>query len=274
LEKELGLRLFDRNKRNVRLTAAGEYLQQEASRLFGDVQAIKNHIGLINSGFIGQIRVGYVGAVMYSFFPRMLGEFRTKYPAINTVLSEMACDAQVTAIKASQLDLGFIRGPIVTDSVKTKRLLSETFSIILASSHPYADKDSLSLSMLAEEPFISFARDCAPSMVDTITRICVNAGFSPRKVHECSQINTILRLVENNLGYSVIPSSVRTGYNLNLRFYELDCVPERAELTLIYNPATVRPPTEKMIDFVTDFFRSDHADKTITPGITAVAETQ
>ncbi|GBG55614.1 LysR family transcriptional regulator [Sporomusaceae bacterium FL31] len=261
LEKELGIKLFDRNNRSVKLTAAGEYLKQETAQLFEHLTVVKNHLALINQGILGQARIGYVGAVMYSFLPKMLGDFKLHYPKVNTILSEMGNDAQVAAIKGGQLDIGFTRGPISDESIKMLQLMSEPFVIVISASHSYANKATLSLQDLSEDPFISFSRDCAPSMVDNIIKVCNNAGFSPKRVHECSQINTIMRLVENNLGYSIIPASVQKGYSLNLRYYELGSIPEKAELIMIYSTTNNTPLMQNIINFVIDFCKNTELHK-------------
>ncbi|MDR3590883.1 MAG: LysR family transcriptional regulator [Negativicutes bacterium] len=257
LEREVGTMLFQRNNRKVELTAAGEYLKQEARQLFGRINSIKQQIGLIHQGVRGRLRIGYVGAVMHSLLPEVLKELRSQYPDVSTLLSELGNEAQITALKNGQLDIGFIRTPLQVDTVVAVPICRETFSVIVSSDHRLGNQVSIQLSDLAAEPFICFSRDCAPGMVDQIVGICNQAGFSPNKIHESSQINTILRLVESNLGYSIVPSSVCHGYNLNIRYYELTDIPERAEIELIYNPAAITPLTRNVIRLVAGYFSGD-----------------
>jgi DNA-binding transcriptional LysR family regulator len=254
LEKELGVKLFERNKRNVKLTTAGEYLKKETIQLFKQANNAKMQLRLIAQGSVGQLRIGYVGAVMHSLLPYVLKELRSKYPDISTILSEMGNEAQIAAIKDDQIDLGFIRTPMEVTDVIVMPIYQETFSIIISSDNQLAALDCIELRDLATEPFISFSRECAPGMVDRIIGICNQAGFSPNKIHETSQINTILRLVENNLGYSIVPSSVCFGYNLRIKYHELTDIPDRSEISLIYNPALLTPLTQNAIQLVTEYF--------------------
>lgn len=254
LEKEVGAKLFERNKRNVRLTAAGEYLKKEAGQLFEHINIINKQICLIDQGIRGQLRIGYVGAVMYSLLPRVLKKLRTQYPDISTVLSEMGNETQIAALKSGQIDIGFVRTPMELEHIMVRPICRETFSIIISSDHPLGAQDHIELSDLAAEPFICFSRDCAPGMVDRIIGICNRAGFSPNKIHESSQINTILRLVESNLGYSIVPSSVCFGYNLKIKYFELTGIPDRAEISLIYNPAFITPLVQNAIQLVAEYF--------------------
>ena len=83
-----------------------------------------------------------------------------------------------------------------------------------------------------------------------IIRICDRAGFFPKVVHEVSQIHSIVRLVENNLGYSIIPSGAGEVYKENVKFFELKDYPERAEISLAYNPVYINDLSKKVIDLI------------------------
>ncbi|MFC2082510.1 LysR family transcriptional regulator [Candidatus Bipolaricaulota bacterium] len=236
LESKLGVTLFNRTNRRVELTPAGRYLKEAASTVLLQSDQIKNTIRLIQEGTGGFVRIGYVGSAMHSVLPALLRDLRERYPDIHPELFELDNGSQVRAIKSGELDIGFVRTPISAEGLVTRTLLEETFSLVLASSHRLAHSPEIDLQLLADEPFIGFCRDCAPGMADQILQICNAAGFSPLAVHSTTQINALLRLVEIGLGYSIVPSSVRAGYDLNLRFIELIDVPQRAQLSAIYNP--------------------------------------
>ncbi len=257
LEKELGVELLVRTKRTVKLTAAGEYLRREAAALFAQVAALEGQVKLVGQGTLGQVKIGYVGAVMHTLLPSWLTELGRAYPHIGTVLEELPNQAQVDALRAGRLDLGFVRSPVAGDSLAAVPVLTETFSLVLAAAHPLAAKPDLALADLAGEPFICFSRDCAPAMVDAIFALCRAAGFAPRKAHETSQINTILRLVESGLGWSVVPSGVADGYRLNLRYVELAGSPERAEVSLLYNPALLSPAVRNIVALFTQLAKGE-----------------
>lgn len=247
LEKELGVSLFHRTKRTVRLTPAGEYLRREAAGLLAQLEAMAGQVRLVAQGTLGHVRIGYVGAVMHTLLPSWLTELSRQYPHIRTTLEELPNQAQVDALKAGRLDLGFVRSPVAYDALASLPVLEETFSLVVSAAHPLAARAGLSLRDLAAEPFIAFSRECAPAMVDTILAVCSAAGFAPRIAHETSQINTILRLVESGLGWSVVPSGVRDAYRLNLRYVELTDTPARAEVSLLYNPALANPATANIV---------------------------
>jgi DNA-binding transcriptional LysR family regulator len=204
----------------------------------------------MKEGAVGEVRIGYVGAVMHSILPGILAEFRRRQPQVNTVLSELTNEGQIAALRSGGIDVGFIRAPVVVPDLAVKPIYAETFSLILPFGHPLAKAKKAPLGKLAAEPFISFGRECAPGMVDAITGICRRAGFSPRVVHTTSQINSIVRLVEAGLGWSIVPSTVRRAYDIQVRFIELAALPERAQLSAAFNPVRLSPAAARFLEVV------------------------
>lgn len=249
LEEELGVPLFERTKKQVRLTGYGRFLKDEATKLFQHVELIKNHIRLLGEGHAGQIKIGYVGSAMHSVLPEVLKVIQKELPDIHTSMFELRNLDQIAALKDGSLDIGFIRTPITLEGLHINPIFSETLSVILPRSHPLAKSKRLKLSDLSSEPFISFCRECAPGLFDCIIGLCNKEGFSPRIIHESSQINSVVRLVESGLGYSIVPSSVKQGYNIKVQFHELANYPERAELALAYHEFRT-PTSEKVTDLI------------------------
>jgi len=249
-EEELGVKLFNRDKRNVELTIHGQYLREEAQKLFQHIELIKTHLKLLDEGVIGQLRSGYVVSAMHSILPRILLELKNNYHKIDIVLQELNNDAQIKALKDGSIDIGFIRTPLHVDEVSTHPIFVETFSLVLSKNHPLSSSAKVSLRDLADEPFIGFCHTCALPVRNMIMGICNKEGFLPNIVHQTNQINTIIRLVEANFGYSILPSSVKEAYKLNVNFYELADYPERTEISLAYNPKRINPISKRVIDFV------------------------
>jgi DNA-binding transcriptional LysR family regulator len=187
---------------------------------------------------------------MHSVLPYVLSEIRRKLPGIHTSLHELRNLDQIAGLKYGGIDIGFIRSPVTLADLHIEPVFSETLSAILPITHRLAGSKDLQLGDLAEEPFIGFCRDCAPGLFDCIVGLCNNEGFSPRIVHESSQINAVVRLVESGLGYSIVPTSVKLGYKVRVCFYELDMYPERAELALVYHPKHLTPTSEQVIKLV------------------------
>lgn len=234
LEDNLGVKLFNRTKRNVELTPAGKYLQAEAKQIFHQLDNVKEQIQSIGRGAYGQLKIGYVGAAMHSILPDILNRMNTGFPEVKILLFEMGNEEQKKALLSGALDVGFVRVPMIHEKLISKKICEETFSLIVSNNYPLAEKKKINLADFAKEQFISFSSVCGRSMTDNIISICHKAGFTPKISHETSQINTIIRLVESGIGYSIVPTNTRQVYNQNVKYVELKNYPERALLFLLY----------------------------------------
>jgi len=250
LEEELGVRLFNRTKRNVQLTPYGRYLQEESYKLFNQIDVIKNHLQSMKDGVSSQVKISYVGDFMYSIFPEILSRLRKNYPKIQTVLSESDTESQIPSLMAGLVDIGFIRTPVEAKGLSIKRIYEESFSLILSKSHPLASRKIIPLKEMANEPYVGLSPRCSPAIRNSVITICSKAGFLPNVVHAVSQISSIVKLVENNLGYSIIPSGIKDAFNQKVKFFGLDDYPERAELSLAYNPKQIDETSMKVVTLI------------------------
>ncbi len=233
LEEELGVVLFTRNSRRVQLTKAGFFLKDETKKLFAQIEHIKEHLAEMGEGKTGKLKIGYVGAAMHSVLPGILSALKEKLD-INIVLAELKNEEQADALNTGQIDIGFVRSVPERGDIVATEVFKETFSIILPLNHRLAPQKRIALKELATEPFIALSYDCAPKLCDSIVNICVQSGFTPKTAHETSQVNSIVRLVESGMGYSIVPTSVRNAYDINVKFIELKQFAERARLFLMH----------------------------------------
>ncbi len=252
LEEELGVKLLERNNKKVSLTEYGKYLQSEANRLLDETKKIKNVLQQMKQGKKGNIILGYVGAVMHSYLPKLLLKMKENFSDITTVLHEMDNLSQVEAIKTGSIDIGFVRTPIDAKGLICKHIYSETFSVIISENHPLAKEETIELIHLKPEPYISFPKTCAPSMHESIMSVFSKNGFYPETIHETTQMNSILRLVESNLGYSIVPSTVKQGYKLGIKYYELDQFEENTSVSMLYNPGNKNVLIHNIISVIFD----------------------
>jgi DNA-binding transcriptional LysR family regulator len=208
LEEEMALRLFERNRRRVALTAAGAAFLDEASSLLGHVERAVETARRAARGEHGSLRIGYVPAVIYTGLPEIVRAFRKRFPGVEVRLQEMNPATQVEALLAERVDVGFVRGPIHEPALGGETVLEEPLVAALPSGHRLGSRKRLGLAMLAGEPFVLQARSRGPGFHDQILAICRGAGFSPWVVQEGSQTDA-LSLVASGAGVAIVPTSLR-----------------------------------------------------------------
>lgn len=250
LEEFVGAELFKRDNRNVTLTPAGVYLMKEAQFLFNHLDFVKDNIRHISKGDEGEIRIGFVGSAMQSVIPSLLKKVNKELPKIHFVLTELTNQDQVDLIRNNQLDIGFIRTMRLPNGLVKMDVFEETFCLVLPANHPISNNNFKSIAELKDEHFILFSSQYSHGYYDKIMSIFEDQGFSPKVAHESVHANTIFRLVENELGIGIVPSSLKHGFNLNIKFIDLKNIPQRTTLSAIWKSDSRNPILEKVIRYL------------------------
>ncbi len=236
LEDEIGAVLFRRNKRNVQVTAAGEYFVREIDKLVSRMERITTRTTQIHHGEVGELRIGFTHSVMQTILPEILKTINEQMPGMKTVLREMNNHDQYVALQHGGLDFGFATNPLVPPWLRSKVLHVDNFVVLLPENHPVDEANYRDFSVFSLEEFIFPSPTDGINYVRTIESICIDAGFTPRVVHETDSASTSFRLVEAGLGISIEPLSSLRGHELPVRSIELKDIPQRAELTMIWSP--------------------------------------
>lgn len=230
LEADLGVLLFERTKRRVALTAAGEVLQQEAQQVMQKLAVARRKTQAAGQGLSGQLAIAFVSSAMYSILPPWLSAFRQRYPAAVLTLQEASTAEQVKGLLNHRFDIGFVRPPIASpvedsgaqavgaqavgaqavgasEKIASRVVLQEPLVVALPSDHPLSRHANIRLAELAHEDFVMFPRSLAIDLHDKIIGFCQQANFSPKIVQTASQLQTLLGLVAAQLGIAILPAA-------------------------------------------------------------------
>lgn len=247
LEEMLGVQLFERDKKHVELTTSGAFLKGEVDFVINHLKSTKTQLKLIDSGKVGELRIGFLGSASNRVLPDLLNRINIEQPLITTSLEELSNSVQVEMIQKDKLDLGFVRLASVPEDLEMKPVLRDSFSIVVSQNHPIEEQDFQSISQFREESFILFSSDYSNYYYEQIMSICRDSGFSPKIRHKSVHALTIFRLVENGLGVAIVPSSLKEGYDLRVRFMEIPGIPQFTELSVIWKPANRNPALMKVL---------------------------
>jgi len=241
IENDLGVLLFERTKRSVILTSAGLELLQDAKQMVLQMQTVKKRFSVFGKGETGTLKIGYVGAVMHTELPTLLSTFVTKYPQINLQFEEQPNNNLLHGLNNGTLDIAFVRTWLPSENLYEKVILFEPFVAVLPSTHPLAKKQKVAVKDLKDENFITFTRECGPTIFDSFLALCSNAGFTPNILHNASQLNSVLRLVESGFGVSMLPKSTQAGFKLKLKFISLVNSKETIPLIMLTRKENLSP---------------------------------
>ncbi|WP_298539253.1 LysR family transcriptional regulator [uncultured Aquimarina sp.] len=250
MEEIIGAELFIRNKRNVSLTVAGEYLKKEIAYIFNHIDFTIKQTALIDKGSEGEVRIGFLGSAIQTVIPELLVKVDKNYPKIQFSLEEMSNYDQVKAIVSDELDIGFVRLARVPDGVCIKAVQTDTFSLVLPKNHVLNKENFKSVAQVAKEHFILFSSDYSSIYFDKIMSICEDKGFTPIVSHKSVHAQTIFRLVESGLGVAIVPTSLQYGFDLDVKFLEIPKISQKAELSVIWKEDNRNPALEKVWGFL------------------------
>jgi DNA-binding transcriptional LysR family regulator len=208
LEEEVGVRLFERNRRKTTLTAAGAAFRDDAATALSQLEQAIRRARLAASGKLGLLRIGFVSTAGTEIVPNIVRQFRKSNPEVEFSLRNILTAEQVQMLESGSLDVGFLRLPIgghsALDVVTVHR---ERFVLVVPSSHKLAERKRVRLREVAGEAFVMYERTYAPGFHDLIYGIFRDARIAPNVSQTAVEIPMLISLVASGMGISILPAS-------------------------------------------------------------------
>ena len=252
LESELQLALFDRQRRQVRLTIPGEQFLADAKSVLAVAARAVANVQKSQHGEIGNLTIGFFVGGTGSFFPRLIRDFRSQFDNIHVSLVESTPAVQHRALAAGALDIGFTRpvpaahaGLLHSEHVQTEQLQA-----VLPVAHTLARRKSLAIRELAEESFVLNDRRQSPVVFDRVLGLCTQAGFTPRLGATASVNSGVLTLVEAGEGVAILPHGARSLGSEALIFIPLTDDGASVDLVVAWSAHYDNPAVKSFLDLM------------------------
>lgn len=207
LEEEMGARLFSRNAHGVELTPAGQTLREEAQRILGMVALAKERTGKAGRGQIGRLDVGIFGSAIFYHIPRLLLQFRNRYPEVEIALHQLPRAEQIKALRERRLAVGISRRVPEEPDIVVETVFREPLVIALNRAHPLARRKAIRIAEIVNEPLILYPSKIRPGLVDDVMVLMAREGARPRVVQEVTDVVTAVALVASGFGICVTPEA-------------------------------------------------------------------
>jgi DNA-binding transcriptional LysR family regulator len=209
LEEALECQLFDRQKRKIRLTAAGEFLYVKLPKLINQLHETTHHAQKIASGQSAILKFGYSSAAMSCFLPSVIQEIQNNIDNCEFKFVEETSDELIGGVISERLDAAFILYRPDNPLLRTVPIKADQTGVILPDGHPLTSKKCVALEDLKNETLILFPRITNPVMYDEIISYCHQAGFSPKNIIETAPRSTAIGLVAAGQGVATIAASLK-----------------------------------------------------------------
>jgi DNA-binding transcriptional LysR family regulator len=210
LEKAVGVALFARSTRKVRLTPAGEAFAAECQLALAHLQLAASAAQHAARGGEGRIHMAYMDFAIEGRVPQILEAYRTREPGVSVDLEYMPTAAQHDALIDGRIDLGFMTGEFKAPKIRNLLVEEHEFVVLLPDKHRLAAKASVRLSELASEPFVIGSADTFSSFRALVFDLCHTADFAPKVIQEVSNSNGIFGLVAAGAGITIYSGSARS----------------------------------------------------------------
>ncbi|HLX00999.1 MAG TPA: LysR family transcriptional regulator [Trinickia sp.] len=222
LEEMLGVQLFERESRPLKLTDTGRFFYSHAVQLLAqsaELESMTKRVGKIERS----MSIGFVGSTLYGMLPKIIRRFRAENGAVELSLHEMSTMDQIKALKEGRIDVGFGRIRHEDASIRRVVLREERMIVALPIGHPLESaKPVLSLHDLIGETLIIFPKAPRPSYADQVLAVFHDRALKPHRIYETRELQIALGLVAAGEGISIVPSSVHGLKRDDVSYKELD----------------------------------------------------
>lgn len=254
LERAIGVQLFQRIGKQVRLTEAGRLLQQEWTDALDKIDQSLCQAQALQQDQDNVLSLGVLeGVNIPSLVPQRLEEFQSHCPHVVLRLERCGIHRLWQEFDAGRLDMIVTSeasgmGPAIPSSLVRHVMSTSRGAIAISVRNPLAEYDNLSLSMLRDESFIALSQEETPQGYRTLQEVCRRAGFEPRVTRETASIETLLLYVEVGVGISLISENSRFVSDPNVRLIPLDDLFFDDVIYWRTNP--IRPAVRMAVEFL------------------------
>jgi DNA-binding transcriptional LysR family regulator len=208
LEQELGIDLFQRTTREVRLTEPGRVLLDGARRTLAEADRAVAAAKRAGAGELGQLTLGFSWSARFETLPALGRAFSSRHPNVQLITQEMWNADMESALRSGGIDVAISLCPELVPDIAHEVIRTEGVVAVLAAGHPLASEDAIPLRALAGDEFLLFPRQLAPRLHDIMVGICRHAGFEPKLRSESFHAGWDMLLLADVPVVAIAPRSV------------------------------------------------------------------
>jgi LysR family transcriptional regulator, hydrogen peroxide-inducible genes activator len=247
LEEELGERLFDRLKREAKLTAAGEAFVRRAVRILEEVDAARREAHDTQALLRGTLAIGVLPTIAPYLLPDVIARFNQSYPGVEVVIHEDMTARLLKLALACDIDFAIASTPLHDARFCVRELFAEELLLAVPAGHPLATKRNLTAADLDAEKLIMMKE--GHCLGDQVMRFCERRKTHPTVSIRSAQMETIQSLVRAGVGLSLIPRmAVLTGRSDAPVYRSLSS--PRPERSIVVAWPKQRPPGRAASEFI------------------------
>lgn len=256
MEQELGVQLFERMGRKIKLTAAGNSLRHRAEQIVGLMELTVLEIREYDAGVRGILSIGTVATTGATLLPERIRAFNQRYPMVYFQLWEGDTNRITLLLESRAIEVGLVRLPIENTTMYNMiRLPTEPLMAAISRDWKQgANNNPIRLAELSDLPLMLLRRQQGLFIYEEIVEACQSSGFEPHVLCEGADIMTLLTLAEAGVGVTIVPKSALNLRNdINLQFREITDPPLVSTAAVIWlRHRLLSTPAREFIDMFAD----------------------
>ncbi|HET7627234.1 MAG TPA: LysR family transcriptional regulator [Bacillales bacterium] len=254
LEEELNVKLFQRDGRNVKLTPVGKVFLEHVELALLEIDHAVEKIHEFLNPETGVIRIGFPNSLSANTLPVVISSFRHQYPNISLQVQQGSLKYLLAAVQKGSLNVAFVTPvPMNEKDVTGKIFFTENMVALLPRDHLYAERESIRLDELRNDPFVLFRTGLRRNL---ILHACQQSGFEPEIAFEGEDIDTIKNLIAAGIGVGLLPETTVSQNiprdTMTVRVSEPNI--NRTVGVIVSKNRAMSPSERLLVDFLNDFY--------------------
>jgi len=225
LEKDIGVKLLDRSRHHVALTNAGRIFLRQAKDILGRVDYASNLARQAAEGRAGDLSVGTFPSADVRILPALRPLVAEHLPDLRLILHSKYAVEPLAGLQSGTLDVAFMREPDDSTGLEWIELLREKIVMVLPAHHALARTKKVPVKSLDDLPCITMERRLSPALHDATATLYREARIRMHAVSSADNVLGHLQLVQEGLGFALLPESMNALLPPGVTFRLLDCDP-------------------------------------------------
>lgn len=205
LEEALGVRLFDRSTRQVRLSAAGRELLPVLERALRDIDSVARSSRELAAGHRGVVEVAALPSISSTLLPEAIAKLRAGRPGIAVRIRDTTAQRILALVRAEEVDFGIGSFARVDQGMTLEPLTSDRMHAVFPAGHALARRRRLALADLVAHPLVFM--DTTSSVRALVERAFASAGLAVTPAYEVTYMSTAVGLARAGLAIALLPGS-------------------------------------------------------------------
>jgi DNA-binding transcriptional LysR family regulator len=224
LEDEIGVQLFERSAKSIRLTAAGGVFLAEARAVLERADEAVAKARAVAGGTAGEINIGYAPSLTVRILPSALRRFQAQFPQVRAVLHDLSTEEMLAQLGEGKLQLALTVQPParMLRGFHFEELARYALRVAVAPRHELAKSKAVSLDQVVREPLIAYSRKDYPEYHTLLEKLFAPAGRRPRLAGEHDSVTSLIAAVESGHGVALVPECLACMVGARLKLIPLN----------------------------------------------------